>query len=103
VTHGDSGAGYVEASLGAAPTHGDVVELLGVLYGDGHVQIRQSLNGAADTSAVNAATLALAAAWGAPELRLNQRSTSSTGWAAYAHVRLGFGSAVDTIPKARAA
>jgi hypothetical protein len=107
VTHGDSAAGYIEASLGAAPAFADVVELMGILYADGHVQIRQSLNGGAETSSTNAATLALAAAWSAQLLRFNQRDTSSTGWAAYANARIGplsFGGVTrDTIAKVRAA
>lgn len=104
VTHGDATLGFSEAQLGSVPAWGNVVELMGILHADGHVTIRQSINGGAETFATTATTKALTAAWSAQELRFNQRDTNSIGWAAYARAKIGcltFGGITrDTIAKA---
>lgn len=60
----DTGATVVDSELAApAPARNDTVELVCHLYGDGSVDITQSINGAASTTAVQSAALPFAPAW----------------------------------------
>lgn len=89
------------SGLGVAPVFGDTVELLVVLYADGSVVIRQSINGAAETVGVTSAANALATAWSLATLRLNSRGAGTEGWMGLIDVRIGSGTAVNTIALAR--
>lgn len=66
------------STLGAGPAAGDVVELLPRLFGDGSVDILQSLNGAASTAGAQTAAVALAAAWSGPLVWLNSAGTAGS-------------------------
>lgn len=66
----------VSATLGTAPARGDTVELLARLFGDGSVDITQSINGAAATSAAQSAANALAPTWAGPLCWLNSGGTA---------------------------
>ena len=103
VSFGDATSGFVEATLAAAPAVGAIVELLALLFADGHVEIHQSINGAAETVATNATTKTLPVAWNAPTFILGARDAGSEAFKAIASVRAGPGTTVNTIALARAA
>lgn len=67
----------VASVLAAGPSFGDTVELLAVLNADGSVQISQSLNGGAATTAAATAALLLRSAWVAAFLRINDSGTNA--------------------------
>ncbi len=102
-THGDSGGGFVETSLGVGPALGDLTELVGQLYDDGHVKIMQSINEGAETSATIATQKALAAAWGGapPKLWLNSRGGAGFSCNEYEVVKVGSGE-IPSVAAARA-
>jgi hypothetical protein len=82
----DNGTSDVTSTLAAAPSTGQRVALRVTLDSSGRVQIHQSINGAAETSASQSGTNALAAAWGASRLYAN--STGDTNAGAVCHVRI---------------
>lgn len=65
----------VAANVSAAPAYGDTVEILIRLFGDGSVDITQSLNGAAATVGTQSAALALATAWSGQFVWVNSSGT----------------------------
>lgn len=79
ITHNNN-VSSVTATLAAAPTSGQRVQIRWWLYSDGKVQLWQSINGAAETTPGASGTLALASAWnGTPALYLNAKAVSSYG------------------------
>ena len=80
-----NGTSSVTSTLAAAPTTGQRVALRMTLKSDGKVQLHQSINGAAESSASESGTLTLAAAWG--DTRLYGNSTGSTNAAAISVIR----------------
>lgn len=72
----NNGSTTVASTLGTAPVMGDTVELLFRLFGDGSVDITQSLNGAAATSAAQTVPTSLAAAWSGLLVWLNSAGTA---------------------------
>jgi hypothetical protein len=77
------GTSALTSQLAAPPSIDDVVELRAVLSADGTVQIHQSVNGAAETSASATASSFLASAWAGSRLYLNSSPTGSEGCAIY--------------------
>lgn len=73
----DNGTTVVTATLAAAPSQNDRVEILAILKADGSLTIEQSVNQAASTTASDATTATLGAAWADRRLYIN--STGSTG------------------------
>lgn len=71
----ETSAGVVSSALADAPTLGQTVELIGILFADGSVQAIQSLDGAAVTSSVQSGVRALGVTWAAPKLWANQYYT----------------------------
>lgn len=74
-----NGTSSVDVALAVAPAIGDTVELVFRLYGDGSVDITQSINGAAPTSSAQSAANALASAWAGQLCYLNSIGTTGTG------------------------
>lgn len=68
--------GTVTSTLAAAPAMGDVVELMARLYGDGSVDITQSLNAGTATTATQTAALTFAPAWSGLLCYLNSAGTA---------------------------
>lgn len=60
----DSAAGGVNATLAADPSIGQSFELLGHIYADGSVQLRQSIAGGAETATAISSTVALPPSFG---------------------------------------
>jgi hypothetical protein len=87
-----NGSTEVTSTLSAAPASGNRVALRATLSATGVVQIHQSVNGAAESSATASGTNTLAAAWG--DTRLYANSTGSTNAAAISLIRsrLAYGS-----------
>ncbi len=75
----DNGTTNPIATLAAAPSWGDTVELRAVLNADGSVDIGQSINSAAETTATDATTATLGAAWNDTQLYLGSLGTSGHG------------------------
>ena len=83
------GAGYsvlyngdaddTQATLAAAPSVGQIVELRSVFYANGGVLIGQSLDAAAETTASDAAGAAMAAAWAAERLYIMSAGATNQG------------------------
>lgn len=65
----------VAANVSVAPAYGDTVEILIRLFGDGSVDITQSINGAPATSGTPSGPLAFADAWSGQLLWLNSSGT----------------------------
>jgi hypothetical protein len=82
----ETSAGSVSASLAAAPSAGNTVELVFVLNADGSVEIVQSINSAAITGA-SSAVLALASAFSDTRLWLNSVGSSFVGSNKFAEVK----------------
>ncbi|HEX6940212.1 MAG TPA: hypothetical protein VF158_12430, partial [Longimicrobiales bacterium] len=71
--------GTRSSEMGTSTSFGQTVELRAVLYRDGSVQLHQSINGAAETSAPRTAALALPAAWSDTALWVNSVGTTRHG------------------------
>jgi hypothetical protein len=80
-----NGTTEVTSTLAAAPASGNRVALRATLSSTGVVQIHQSINGAAETSATASGTNTLAAAWS--DTRLYANSTGATNAAAISVIR----------------
>lgn len=91
----------VAAGMGAAPVFGDTVELLAVLFADGSVQLHQSLNAAAETVSAQSAALAFGTSWTTSVLKPDSRGSGTEGFMGLVNVRIGSGSAVNTVALAR--
>lgn len=83
-----NGSTAVDVPLGVGPALGDTVELLLRLFGDGSVDITQSLNGGASTSSTQSAANALAAAWSGPLCWLNSSGNTGYGYGAYQSLKV---------------
>ena len=81
-------AGNVTSTLAAAPSIGQVVELRGVLFPDGAVQIHQSINGAAEVSATKSGTLALPSAWSDQVIWLNSVGALTIGFTPFDAIKV---------------
>lgn len=84
--------GSVTSTLATVPAYEDTVELAARLLGDGSVNITQSINGGAETTATQSAALAFAAAWSGQLLWPNGSSASVRGFAAYKSIKVVAGS-----------
>lgn len=82
----DNGSAAVFSTAAAAPVIGDVVEIMARLYGDGSVDITQSINSAPAVTAAQSAANALAGAWSAQILWLNSGGTAA-GTKGYTAIR----------------
>ena len=87
VSHNNGTVG-VSSTLGAAPVIGDTVEVRAVLFSDGAVQLHQSINAAAETSATKSAANALAAAWADQTIFINSGGTGQVGFNAFISVKI---------------
>jgi hypothetical protein len=89
VTH-DNATVAVTSTLAVNPVVGDVVELMCRLYGDGSVDITQSLNGAASTSGAQSAANTLPTAWSGPLFWPNSAGTAAgfNGYGAYQSLKV---------------
>jgi len=74
VYHNNAATEVVE-SLAAAPAYGNTDEILTHLYGDGSIDITQSVNGAASTASPQSVACALSSAWAAQLVWLNSEGT----------------------------
>ena len=82
-----NGTSSSRGTLAAAPSVGDVVELVGHLNADGSIQILQSVNGAATTETTLTAALAMPALWAPTTLLfINSVGTTVTGLNAFMNV-----------------
>lgn len=87
-THGSASAD-TSSGLLSAPAYRDVVEILVRLFGDGSVDITQSINGAASTSGPVSSPNVLAATWSGNLLWLNSAGTTGgIGFAAYQALKI---------------
>lgn len=75
IVHGQASGSRTSAPA-VAPVIGDTVEIMCRLFGDGSVDITQTINGAAATSGVQSAALALATAWSGQLVWLNSAGTA---------------------------
>jgi len=87
-----NGTSSVTSTLAAAPASGNRVALRFTITSAGVIQLHQSVNGAAESSATASGSLALASAWG--DTRLYGNSTGATNGAAVSIIRsrLAYGS-----------
>lgn len=88
---------------GTAPSMGDTVELLALLNADGSMQLWRSTNGGAPVTGGVSAALALDSTWGDNNIGIGMRRGGVIGPNAVQIVRVGFGTAINTIAAARAA
>lgn len=70
----------VTSLLAVSPGLGDTVELLATLTANGEVQLSQSVNGAAATSAAQSSAVALPPAWSDSFLHVHSVGASSQGF-----------------------
>lgn len=73
-----NGSTSVSSTLAVAPVVGNTVELLLRLFGDGSVDITQSVNSGASTSGSQSSALALATAWSGSLVWLNSAGTAGS-------------------------
>jgi hypothetical protein len=93
----NNGISEVDSTLtGAAPVNGDRVVLRATLKAGGNVQINQSRNGGAETSATESAALAPDTAWGAPSLYLGTTGDTNPGNVKLALAKIDFGARTAT-------
>lgn len=81
----------VTSTLTTAPAINDTVEIALRLFGDGSVQLAQSINGAAETTSTQSAALALASAWSGLLLWPNGSAAGARGFAAYKSIKVAAG------------
>lgn len=86
------GAVIVNSTQSTPPVIGDTVELLVRLYGDGSVDLTQSINGGTATTATQSAALALGAAWAGSLLWLNSVGATNVGFTALQSLKVVAGS-----------
>jgi len=115
VLHTNDANANVFAELTHGHAIGDRVQLLGVFYPDGSVQIKKVVNGGAETAGTQSGALAWDATFdatgsadGLPELYINSRNaTIGRGFNAHARIKVGVlthgGVTRDTIAKAYSA
>lgn len=82
-----SGAGSVTQALAVAPAIGNTVELVGMFFADGSVELIQSVDGAAVTYTAQSGALAYAAAWSDKRLYVNSVGAASVGSNQFAEVK----------------
>ena len=78
----------VTSTLGTAPVYNDTAELCFRLFGDGSVDVSQSINGGAVTTATQSAALALASAWSGLLFWPNGSSASARGYTAIKSIKV---------------
>lgn len=99
----NNGTAQVLSDLAAFPAIGQVTELVARLFGDGSVDIVQSIAGGAETSgAQSASNLPLAAAWSGPLIWLNSGG-NATGFGFIALQSLKIVSGTHSLAEMRAA
>lgn len=76
--HHQTTFGTVTSTLAAAPAYGDTCELLATITAAGVVQLSQSVNGGAVSSATASSALVLAQAWSGQVLQVG--AANFTGW-----------------------
>lgn len=86
-----NGTTEVTSTLAAAPTSGQRVVLRAVLFADGSVQLHQSINGAAETSAAASGANTLAAAWSDTRLYLGTTGDTNPGNVKVVRARIALG------------
>ena len=91
-------ASDVQSQAAAATAWGDLVELHGVLYGDGSVALGQAINGAAEAVAATSGANALAASWSASRIYIGERN-GDPGAFAFLAVKVALG--VKTLQEMR--
>jgi hypothetical protein len=74
--------------LASAPPLGNTVELLGRLFGDGSVDIIQSINGAASTASIQSVANPLVSAWAGQLCWLNGAAAANTGFIALQSLKI---------------
>ena len=87
----DNATTTVTSTLAAAPSIGDTNELRAVLAANGSVQLHQSVNSAAETSAVATAANALGSAWAATRIYPNSAGASLRGFNAFRSIKIARG------------
>lgn len=87
-----NGTSEVTSTLAAAPTSGQRVALRATLASTGAVQIHQSINGAAETSASASGTNTLTSDWGYPSLYFNSTGDTNKGANLFVRVKIHHGS-----------
>ena len=80
------------STLAVAPAIGDTVELCFRLFGDGSIDITQSIDGAASTSGAQSSALPFASAWSGLLAWLNSVGTSAVGFTALQQFKVIAGS-----------
>lgn len=78
----------VTSTLATASVYNDTVELCFRLFGDGSVDVSQSINGGAVATATQSAALALAAAWSGLLFWPNGASASARGFTAFKSAKI---------------
>lgn len=73
-----NGTAAAQVPMAVAPSYGDTVELVAMLYSDGHVRLIQSINSAAVSDSGSSGANALQPAWSVPT-QLYVNSDGSTG------------------------
>ena len=74
----DNGSAAATATLSAAPSTGDTVEIRAVLLGSGNVELHQSVNGGAETTATSSSTaVTLSSTWAASKLWVGCRGANA--------------------------
>jgi len=102
--HSTSGPA-VSVTTATGPTVGQVCELLALIRADGSVELRQSLNGAAETTTGQSAGLTFAPAWTANTIGIGTIAgggDSGVTTEAFSRVLVGLGTGVLTVADARA-
>ena len=102
--HDPTSTGGVVTDIAVAPAFGDTVELLGLIFSDGSIQLRSSINGGAESNSTQTAAPAVrafASSWSDSKLWLNG-VPSVEGVAGFVNVKCGPGTTVSTIALARA-
>src|SRR5690606_25312507 len=73
----DGATGSANTVLDVGPAIGDRVELLVRLYGNGSVQIEQSINGGTPTVSARSSAVGLTAAWSSAVMALSARTNGA--------------------------
>lgn len=87
----DDGATEPNAVATASPSLGDVVEIRGVLNGDGSVTIGQIINGGGEVTVNSTAAGTFGTAWAAQTLYIGSRGTGSIGFSDFRQVKVALG------------
>jgi hypothetical protein len=83
------------------PTEGDLVELLGLLYTDGSVQLLAAKNSGTVVTGTQSAANTMLPTWASTVLRMNARSTGTIGFSGTQLFRIHRGTTINTLSAAR--